>query len=430
MAAMDFPASPTDGQVYENYVWSASTGAWLSRGVTQTTAVTSDVAPSNPKAGDMWYNSTDGVMYLYYYDGNSYQWVQFKNDASFTSTLGPRVDAMEANDNRNVIINGAFDINQRGFTSTTSSGTYTFDRWKLASSGGCTMSAQVFTPGSAPVAGYEGINYARLVTTGQTGTSVYSLATQPVEDVRTLAGQTATISFWAKAASGTPLMSVEIEQEFGSGGSPSTGVKTSLGKVSITTSWTRYSITATIPSISGKTLGTTANTSYMNVNLWVSAGTDFNARTNSLGIQSNTFDIWGVQLQAGAVATAFHRNAPSLQAELAACQRYYYRANAESIYGQFCYAWGDTTTSAFGQFVYPVTMRIKPSSVEWTGTGSNYSLSGTGSGSVSNIAFSSNGSSSRILELQITGSSIVAGRPYFLGANNNASSYIGVSAEL
>lgn len=35
----------------------------------------SATAPSSPSAGDMWWNSTYGILYIYYNDGNTSQWV-------------------------------------------------------------------------------------------------------------------------------------------------------------------------------------------------------------------------------------------------------------------------------------------------------------------------------------------------------------------
>jgi hypothetical protein len=113
---------------------------------------------------------------------------------------------------KNKIINGDFRINQRSFTSTTTSATFGFDRWTtfIGGDGTCTYSAQTFTAGAAPVAGYEGTNFARLLTASQTSTAVASRLEQPIEDVRTYANQTVAISFWAKAASGTPKIAVEM----------------------------------------------------------------------------------------------------------------------------------------------------------------------------------------------------------------------------
>jgi hypothetical protein len=223
---------------------------------------------------------------------------------------------------RNKIINGDFGINQRTFTSTTTTGTYGFDRWRfICSDGTVTYSAQTFTAGTAPVTGYEAANFARIVSSGQTLSTAAAIIGQPIEDVRTFANQTIVISFWAKAATGTPKIAVELDQQFGSGGS--TRVTTYAGQITLSTSWARYSVNVTVPSISGKTIGTS---SYLLINLWESAGSNFDSRTGSLGIQSNTFDIWGVQAEAastGSTASPFQTASGSIAGELALCQRYY-----------------------------------------------------------------------------------------------------------
>ena len=223
---------------------------------------------------------------------------------------------------QNLIINGAFEINQRAFTSTTTSGTLGFDRWRLINAGGtATYSAQTFTAGTV-LGTNQPTNFARIATTGQSGTTVQTTLRQYIEDVKTLAGQTVTISFWAKASSGTPKIAVEFNQIFGTGGSPSSNVDIPVGQVTLSTSWARYSLSFQVPSMSGKTFGTN-NNDYLGLNLWVSAGSNFDARTGSLGVQNNTFDFWGVQLEEGSTATPFSRNANSIAGELAACQRYY-----------------------------------------------------------------------------------------------------------
>jgi hypothetical protein len=228
----------------------------------------------------------------------------------------------------NAIINGAFEINQRNFTSSTASG-YGFDRWTTLVIGGTvTQSAQSFTPGSAPESGYEAANFARVVTSGQSAAGDLAMFRQIIENVRTFANQTITVSFWAKAGSGTPSVSVDLTQNFGSGGS--TAAPTFAGKITLSTSWQRYSLSVSLPTISGKTLGTS---SFLALNLFLSAGSDRDALTGSLGIQSNTFDIWGVQLEEGSTATEFKRNANSLQGELAACQRYFEAVESFNVSG-------------------------------------------------------------------------------------------------
>jgi len=264
---------------------------------------------------------------------------------------------------KNKIINGDFNVNQRNFSSATADNTYTFDRWQTSTGGGCTYTAQTFTVGSAPVAGYEATNFMRLTTTGQSGSSVYSILTQKIESVRTFAGQTVTLSFWARAGSGTPKVAVEFDQYFGSSGSSGTTVY--ANSVTLSTSWQRYSVTYAVPSIAGQTIS--GGNDQLQVVMWVSAGTSFNSRTGSLGIQSNTFDFWGVQLEAGSVATPFTTASGTLQGELALCQRYYWRGISGASYG-FLNGAGFSYTSSNAQIsvTYPVTMRAIPSSVDYS----------------------------------------------------------------
>ena len=244
---------------------------------------------------------------------------------------------------KNKIINGDFFVNQRSFTSTTTSNTYGFDRWFIGFSGGTvTYSAQTFTLGTAPVAGYESTNFARVITASQSAAGNFAYLQQRMEDVRTFAGQTVTISFWAKASSGAPSVGVVLEQQFGTGGSGT--VVTSGGTTSITTSWVRYSKTISVPSIAGKTIGT--GTVALNLGLMTSVGTTISgAGYPAVGLQNETIDFWGIQLEAGNVATPFTTATGTIQGELAACQRYCYviqgnTTNASSLGTAY---WNGTT---------------------------------------------------------------------------------------
>ena len=231
----------------------------------------------------------------------------------------------------------------------------------ITTSGG-TYSAESFTPGAAPLAGYESANFARLVTTGQSGTNVQTALRHKIEDVRTFAGQTVTLSFFAKSGSGTPFIAACLIQNFGSGGSSSVS---SIGatKLTISNQWARYSITIAIPSISGKTIGTN---SLLEVKIFVSAGTDLNASTDSMGIQSNTFDIWGVQFEAGSVATAFQTATGTLQGELAACQRYLPAFKGSDFLEYIGYAYG--TNLSLYALPFNTAARVAPTGVTVSGT--------------------------------------------------------------
>jgi hypothetical protein len=330
---------------------------------------------------------------------------------------------------KNRLLNGDFAINARNFTSVSSG--YGFDRWLLSISGDgtSTYTPQTFTPGAAPVAGYEAINFARIVTTGQTSATVRTQLVQRIEDVRTFAGQTVTFSFWAKAATGTPKVGGTFLQNFGTGGSPSGSVFGTGQVVTISTSWARYSFTFALPSLSGKTFGTDLNSSYLGFFLGTSAGTDPSvAWAGPIGIQSATIDFWGVQLEAGSVATPFETATGTIQGELAACQRYYQRFPVETAFGNIAPGQAVSTTLVYAQVPLKTTMRVAPSVLDRSGTQVSDYNTGFSSGT---FAIYTNGTNSNIATISYTHGSaaLTQFRPYTL-CGNGATDFIGLGAEL
>ena len=324
---------------------------------------------------------------------------------------------------KNKIINGDFRINQRAFTSTTTSNTYGFDRFKmLGQTGTVTYSAQTFTVGTAPVSGYESINFARIVTSGQSATNAYAYLRQDIEDVRTFAGQTITVSFWAKASTGTPKVGVSIEQSFGTGGS--SYVATSTTPVTITSSWARYSVSVAIPSISGKTVGTG---SFLSIGVMTSVGTDLSSvGYPAVGVQNVTVDLWGLQAEQGSTATAFQTATGTIQGELAACQRYYFRHTASAPSVRLgIYAISGTTTQANGYIQFPVPMRVAPTSMD-TNTLKYSNYAGVGF-NITSLAY--NEASEVIAQIYGTISATTLAIPGSIQSQGSGS-YLGFSAEL
>jgi hypothetical protein len=204
---------------------------------------------------------------------------------------------------RNAIINGGFDVWQRGTSFTPSSSLiYTADRFFGFNSGNgsMTVSRQTFTPGNT-ISGYEPQFFLRTVV-ASVGTSTLFNLGQRIEDVRKFAGQTVTVSFWMKSDASRTVTGFAY-QLFGTGGS--TFTTTQYGTFNVTTSWQRFTATVNIPSISGKTIGTD---SYLAIELNLPAATQ-------------TTEIWGMQVEAGSVATPFEQR--PIGTELALCQRYY-----------------------------------------------------------------------------------------------------------
>ena len=313
---------------------------------------------------------------------------------------------------KNEIINGAFDVWQRGtsISLTTATLAYTTDRFYAYtdfSAGTSSVSRQTFTPGAAPVAGYEGQYFARY-TAGSTTT--YFEIGQKIENVQTYAGQTVTFSFWAKASANTTL-TLTMAQNFGSGGS--TQVNTSGGTNAVTTAWQRFTATVALPSISGKTIGTS---SYLLPNL---------SATSITG--SQTIDFWGWQLEAGNTATAFQTATGTLQGELAACQRYYWRTASSTAY--VFVGNGQATSTTAGAFMInnPVPMRVGALTVDYSTLGVTDALSIQSAITSLIVQQASN----LVNAISTGGSSgLTQYRPYFLSNQASTSGYIGFGAEL
>ena len=331
------------------------------------------------------------------------------SDSSTTSGLN-WLSLMSAGKNK--IINGDFGIWQRGISFTTA-GAYTADRFIYNVDGGTfTVSQRTFTPGSAPVSGYESQYYLE-VAAATGGNAQYLI--QRIEDVRVFASQTVTLSYWAKAntpVTATPLAS----QVFGSGGS--SNVITTFPSVSIGTSWQRVTSTFAIPTINTKTVGTG---SYLEVQF---------LRFSTAA----TIDIWGVQLEAGSVATAFQTATGTVQGELALCQRYYFRnANGAST-GVF--AGGGvafSTTAGIVPVVMPVPMRITPTTLDTTGTAANYRLYNGSINSALNAVptISAGDSTQNLVMLNVAVvAGLLAGSNFQLSANTSTGAYLGFGAEL
>ena len=248
---------------------------------------------------------------------------------------------------KNKIINGDFGVWQRG-TSVNATGTgvayFIADRWQAQRDGTgatVTISQQTFAPGNT-IAGYEPTYFYRYAqSVAGTGATYTNVCVQNIEDVRTFAGQTLTISFWAKADASRTL-TINFPQVYGSGGSANT--YGNGGSINIGTSWQRYFYTTTLPSIAGKTIGTG---SYLQIAIQTTAN-------NTV----QTIDIWGAQLEAGSVATPFTTATGTLSGELAACQRYYIRyGGGYDFPAGICL----TTTTARMSFALPVPLRAAPS---------------------------------------------------------------------
>jgi len=323
---------------------------------------------------------------------------------------------------RNAIINGAFDVWQRGASfANPLTGAYTADRWRLDHDRGAGASGTISKVANTQVIGtFTPESVLQFAGPGGAGAPTFQRLAQRIEDARTFSGQSVTLSYYVQAAAAITLPAIRVTQNFGSGGSPSAEVITTVATtISIPTGdLIRNSVTFSMPSVTGKTFGTTANTSYVQVAF------DFG------NLNTFTVKLWGVQLEQRTAPTIFERR--HIQQELGLCQRYYFRTGVglpeNSMFGNGqCYA----TNGVVLGIVAPVQMRIVPSVMDLGAVGYFSVWNSVGSAiTVTAIIYGTAISSEKLMRLDVSVSSgLTAGHVTFM-IKNSAAGYIGFSAEL
>lgn len=213
---------------------------------------------------------------------------------------------------RNKIINGSFDVWQRG-TSFTAAGNFIADRWFLLQwgSGG---SGSIALAADNPIA--TAVGRRNVVTWDRTGGTTVSRLSQKIEGVETLQGKRVTVAIIGYATVDTPI-TVRIDQKFGTGGSPSAEVTGVPQSATLTTSPQVHKLVFDLASVSGKTVGTNKDDC---VHLLIDspASGNFNIRL---------IDVALVEGDASAESDPIPPRHP--HEELALCQRYYEKGKVQ-----------------------------------------------------------------------------------------------------
>jgi hypothetical protein len=130
----------------DGYVLGADSSRPSGIGWTTVTGVTvSDNAPPSPKSADLWYNSTDGGLLIYYNDGDTSQWTEIN--------LGSGIDLTQQ------------------FVITNTSNAYDTSSGALVVNGGAGFASTVFAQSFSVNGGYDFIN-SSLVTSTTTADQV------------------------------------------------------------------------------------------------------------------------------------------------------------------------------------------------------------------------------------------------------------------
>jgi len=112
--AFDFPSSPSNGQTFQSggqtYVWNGY--GWVMQGAVPAFTI-SDTAPVGAVAGQMWWESDSGILWMYYNDGTSSQWVEVGGGSgvsqTFTDANYAPIEALAAS---GMQVNGSFEVAQ------------------------------------------------------------------------------------------------------------------------------------------------------------------------------------------------------------------------------------------------------------------------------------------------------------------------------
>jgi hypothetical protein len=370
---------------------------------------TSATRPATPSIGSIIYqtDTDEHLKYVTDLDGQN-RWMQADHDS-----------------NCNLVINGGFNIWQRGTSfnptsvNTLSGNNYGADRWQFLQA---TTSAAAFTQQANTPSGPAGYNFYTRVQRVAAATLVtpYILQTSfESQNLRNVRGKFVTLSFWARAGANYSASSSELSVQVAGGvGTDNTydNFSTPFGVASsaftLTTGWKRFTLT------SAATLSTT--TSQLGIRIaFTPVGTAGAA---------DYFDITGVQLEVGTAPSEFEFE--PFETTLRKCQRYYMRWNVLVDAGRLAIGSATSATAAYFGLVYRVAPRTHLGTLD-TGGALACSDGQTGT-AVSSLARQDvTCSDAHYFVAANTAGSLTAFRPYWLESTaSSTTSYVASNMEL
>ena len=375
-------------------------------------------------------------------------------EASGIGITCANINGTQIGGRRNLVINGAMTVAQRG-TSSTSNGYQTVDRYNMNSSGhdeAPTQSQADVSSGTSPYA--EGFRKSLKITNGnQTSGAgaadrlriLYIIEAQDMANSGwnyTDSNSKVTLSFWIKSS---------VAQNFYFRATTSDGTSQNFpmetGALTANT-WTK--ITKTIPGNSNLQFdnnngigfylifalmrGTDNTDSGVALNTWAATSSgvtlypDFT--TTWWTTNDATWEMTGLQLEVGSQATPFEHR--SFGEELALCQRYFCRFQPATGFINYGVGGAYTNTQAVAQIHFPVSMRAYPTFSYNGALNTFYDIVGSFSSFSSMTMTQAMGSSAtgyQWANIQVVGSG-TAGNTFLLATLNNTNTYIDFNSEL
>jgi hypothetical protein len=322
----------------------------------------------------------------------------------------------------NPVLNSAMQVAQRGTSISVGAGAvYTLDRW-MGFRNGAAAGETVSQQSTSDTTNLPFIQKCARVQRDLSNTSTaYISYSQSFESINSIpfAGKTITLSFYArKGANFSATSDILVSSIYTGTGTDQTWVSGYTGFTTaitqnntLTATWQRFTVTGSLAS----------TITELAVNL--------SATPTGTAGANDYFEVTGVQIDIGSVALPFRTYAGTIQGELAACQRYYFRATSGGNYSRLSqYGPAASTTLVYTTMAFPVTMRTSPTSVDSSAIAvyDNATVTATTS-----VAIETNGTSPNAVNLALNvASGLTQYRPYAAIGNNSGSAYIGASAEL
>ena len=295
--------------------------------------------------------------------------------------------------NRNVIINGGFDIAQRGTSFTAFTNGYHLDRWSLAT-GSAASTINIEQSAETPDGYSKSIKLTVNTADASVGSSDYVIMGQSIEGLNcqqfaanTSNAKAITVQFWVRSSvTGTYIC--ELYGDL----SPNLSKAYTIDQAD---TWKKVVLVFTPPTnvtfsndngrgfivqfwlLAGSTYsgGSALKTSWDSVNNTRAVG-----QTNFVATSGNNIYFTGIQVVAGNYPDGLPFEHRSYGEELALCQRYFFKMDfpQTSLIGS---GWRHTTATVRCTITAPVNMRTTPSinssgqptwGIAWTDAGSNY----------------------------------------------------------